>query len=796
MIYDKRENKSSLNDENALSLILKGRGFDEKNIKEFIDSDFSHTQNPFEFSDVKDICDRINRLIAEKGSILVYGDYDCDGVCAVSILYNYFKEKQISCSYFIPLRSEGYGLNSERIKKIKKEINPSLIITVDCGISAIVQVEECKKEGIDIIITDHHEPSDKLPNTLIFNPKRDRDKGIFCEYCGAGVVLKLIEALEGKEYSKKFADIAAIATIGDIVPLKGDNRNIVQFGLDIINKREKTVYKIFYDKLNIKKHFSSSDIAFKIVPRINAAGRLADASKTVELFTCDDYFNLSCLIDELNELNSKRQSLCDKTYKEAKLKLNEIGCGENIIILSDKNWDAGVLGIAAARLCDEYFKPVILFSEKEDKLKGSVRSVKGLNIHKFLEKFINYFISFGGHESAAGITMKKEFFQEFKEKACRLICEYPKELFIPAIEYEAYVLPENINLKLVKELERLEPCGAENEKPLLLLKNSDYGFLQIGKTTHIKSTFKNFEVVGFGNISLMLKSKYASEINLFGNLSVNDFNNKIIPNFSITDYCCEYSENMPGILGNITYRAQCIDYKFKNCNGKEILTKNIKDCNKITSDSCFRIEKMEAESLSDYIANFKAHSDSGKVFITYNPENYKKLNSLLNVGSDCANIIETDIFNFYRVSSNLILYAAEPFVDLSEFNEIVFLESPLNNAIFKNMNINGKAKIIDFGMSEGSEKIKINYEDVGKTFKSVKELIVSYAVKYNSILQLAMSLSEKEEELFYKKLISLYILEELGILRKDGEGKYIVVNCKNPIDNSMIYNYFKKVDNK
>lgn len=794
MIYDRSKNKLSLNDTNALTLILKNRGFNEESIKEFIRSDFSDTQNPFEFSNVKAICDKINQVISEKGSVLIYGDYDCDGVCAVSILYNYFIEKQISCSYFIPLRSEGYGLNTERIKKIKKEINPSLIITVDCGISATAQVEECKKEGIDIIITDHHEPPEKLPDTLIFNPKTDRNKGLFCEYCGAGVVFKLIEALEGKEYSEKFADIAAIATIGDIVPLKGENRNIVRCGLDIINKREKAVYKIFYDKLNLKKNFSSADIAFKIVPRINAAGRLADASKTVELFISDDYFILSCLVDELNELNSKRQSLCDKTYKEAKLKLKEIGNNENIIILSDKNWDPGVLGIAAARLCDEYFKPVILFSEKEGKLKGSVRSVKGLNIYKFLEEFTNCFISFGGHESAAGITMKKEFFEEFKEKAIQSISEYPEKLFIPVIEYEAFVLPENINLNLVKALESLEPCGAENEKPLLMLKNSDYNFLQIGKTSHIKSMFKNFEVVGFSNISLMLKSKYSSEINIFGNLTLNEFNNKIIPNFSITDYCCEYSENMPGLLGNITYRAQYINSALEYFGGKSKLTDGGKDNNKFLN-SCSKIEKMKAESLSDYINNFKKHSVKGRVFITYNPENYKKLNSLLNVCSDCVNIIETDIFNFYKVSSNLILYAADPFVDLSEFNEIIFLESPLNDAIIKNMNINGKAKIIDFGMSENNENIEISYEDVGKIYKSVKELTVSYGGKYNSILQLAISLSEKEEDLFYKNMISLYILEELGVLQKDSEGKYIVVEKKNPIENSEIYKYFKKTTN-
>ena len=345
MIYEAKSKENSLilnSVDEVLAHILAARKIGEKERLEFLYPDINDLTQPCLYSNVDKIVVRVNKAITNKEKILIYGDYDCDGVCAVAILYNFFKDRDIDCNYFIPLRDEGYGLNIKSLDKIKQEYSPDLIITVDCGISSVAEVEECRKLGMEIIVTDHHEPGENLPNALIFNPKLDREKGLFSEYCGAGVAFKLVEAISGLDYAKKYLDVVSIATIGDIVPLVKDNRAIVKFGLCKINKSEKKVYKIFKQKLSVNEEFTSYDIAFKIVPRINAAGRLSSADKAVELFISDDYFNLTCLIEELCTLNTDRQKVCNKIYKEAITMLSSYDLSNRVIILKNPDWDAGV----------------------------------------------------------------------------------------------------------------------------------------------------------------------------------------------------------------------------------------------------------------------------------------------------------------------------------------------------------------------------------------------------------------------------------------------------------------------
>lgn len=480
--------------------LLLGRGMREDELYDFLHPSIDRLSSPFDIDGMAEAVERIKRAIREQQRILIYGDYDCDGICAISTLMLYLKDK-IDVDYFIPDRNkDGYGITIDALKNIFGKRSYDLVITVDCGITAVKEVEYLKSIGVDVIVTDHHEPQEEIPSCIVIDAKVAR-KG-FYDLCGAGVAFKLVEALSSRQEACKYLDIVAIATIADVVPLKDDNRIIAYFGLKSISTSPRKGVKML---LGIDK-VTAQDVMFKLAPRMNAAGRLNSAMKVVGLFLETDYFLLKTLTEELNRDNNRRQELCEDAVKEAKAMLKGVNFAElGIITLYSENWEPGILGIACSRLVEEFKRPVVLFAKHGEDLKGSARSVSGINIFELFCSLSEHFTSFGGHAQAAGVSMKVDNFADFKECANSLILsKYPANTFCDRVECEMQLPPNTDFLKFAKELELLEPCGYQNPQPTFLIEGENMRFDSIGFSQHVKYSADNIDLLGFSRYSSTL----------------------------------------------------------------------------------------------------------------------------------------------------------------------------------------------------------------------------------------------------------------------------------------------------
>lgn len=537
--------------------ILAMRGLDtEDEILSFLRPSLDKMSSPFDIEGMREGAERIKRAILNKEKVLIFGDYDCDGIGAISILMLYLRDK-LDVKYFIPNRvTDGYGMNVDTLKSLISRRRPDLVITVDCGITASEEVEYLKGEGIDVIVTDHHEPQDVLPDCIVIDPKVKREG--FYDFCGAGVALKLVEAMAGREEIKKYLDIAAISTIADVVPLKDDNRIIAYYGL----KQMATLPRKGIKLLLGTERLTSHDVMFKLAPRINAAGRLGSAMKTVDLFLEDDIFLLRNLCDDLESDNQKRQNICETVVNEAKSMLsntdfNKIGA----IVLAGENWEAGVLGIAAARLVEEFKFPAILFTRSGDQYKGSARSIKEVNLFEELSKFSHLFTTFGGHSQAAGVTLPVDNFDAFKEGINNeILSRIDKEAFLPTFDYDMELDASTNLLPFAKELTLLEPTGYGNPEPSFLIKG-DFKFDRIGVSKHVKCSLKGVDLVGFGKYEHSLGStRGEKEFNV--TLGVNVYQNRqtaqgIIRAFKANKVTMTKEESTLVNLHQLSYKGDC-----------------------------------------------------------------------------------------------------------------------------------------------------------------------------------------------------------------------------------------------
>ncbi len=535
--------------------ILESRGLTEEDeILSFLRPSFDNMSSPFDIDGMKEGAERIKAAVKNKEKILIFGDYDCDGIGAISILMLYLRDKA-DVKYFIPNRvTDGYGMNVATLKSIISRRRPDLVITVDCGITADVEVEYLKSEGIDVIVTDHHEPQEVLPDCIVIDPKVKRQG--FYDFCGAGVALKLVEALSGREEIKKYLDIAAISTIADVVPLKDDNRIIAYYGLKQMatNPRKGIKQLLGTEKL------TSHDVMFKLAPRINAAGRLGSAMKTVDLFLEDDIFLLRNLCDDLESDNGKRQSICENVVLEAKAMLGDTDFNRlGIIILAGEDWEAGVLGIAAARIVEEFKFPAILFTKNGDQYKGSARSIKEVNLFEELSKFSHLFTTFGGHSQAAGVTLPIANFEEFKEGINKeILGNIDRNAFLPTFDYDLELDVNSNLLPFAKELSLLEPTGYGNPEPSFLVKG-DFKFDRIGVSKHVKSQTRGIDLVGFYKYEYSLGSTRGErELNV--TLGINTYQNRqnaqgIIKTFKANGVTMSKEESTLVNLHQLSYRG-------------------------------------------------------------------------------------------------------------------------------------------------------------------------------------------------------------------------------------------------
>lgn len=443
--------------------ILYGRGIDtEEKIKLFINPSREQFISPFKMSGMKEAVELITRARDEEWCVVIYGDYDADGICASTIMYRSLKDFGIDPVVFIPERRDGYGLNKNSIDEIFEEYFPQLFITVDCGISGAEEVEYIKEQGAEVIVTDHHELPSVIPDCICVNPKFN-DGYVYDNLCGAGVALKVGVALNG-ESAYKYLDFAAIATVADSVPLTGENRNIVAEGLKLINERPRKCYSHFFGKTD--GAVSSQTISFGIAPRINAAGRMGDARAALKLFTESDENAIFDLASKLTAYNTERQKYCDELYLSAKQKLKNGGAYGRIIMLWDESWNTGFVGIVAARLAEEYSRPAILFVRNGNLLKGSARSVENVNVFEALKACDKYIAEFGGHAQAAGVNVEAENFSKLESALNAYLSEnYAAEDFEPTVCVSGK-LGAVYSARLANEIELLEPFGVGNKRPV------------------------------------------------------------------------------------------------------------------------------------------------------------------------------------------------------------------------------------------------------------------------------------------------------------------------------------------
>ena len=504
--------------------ILRNRGvINEEQVEKFLYPKLSELYDPCLLPDMDSALKLIKNSIDIKRNIVIYGDYDADGITSTSLLYKCLKGLGAKISYFIPNRvDDGYGLNLEAIEEIISN-GANLIITVDCGVTSIEEVKRCRELGVDIIITDHHECGDILPDTLIINPKRKDSIYPFRELAGAGVAFKLVQGLTNI-YSKlnpfDYLELAAIGTVADIVPLVDENRIIVKYGLEAIKKTKNLGIKALLEAANIEQaSINSGQIGFVVAPRINAVGRIDSADTGVELFICENNDCARIIADKLCDTNKKRQLIEEQIFSDAEKIMNGYGVyTDNIIVLESENWHIGVIGIVASKLVEKYYKPVILLSREGDTFRGSARSIPGINLFEALTDSAHLLIKYGGHELAAGLSIANHNFEEFKDRLNNYINQkLLQELLTPELKADCEIKEADIKTELIDELSMLEPYGTGNKAPLFLFKSLVIGDIKTVGTQNkhlklkLKSLESSFDAIAFNmgyNINVYTKDEY------------------------------------------------------------------------------------------------------------------------------------------------------------------------------------------------------------------------------------------------------------------------------------------------
>jgi single-stranded-DNA-specific exonuclease len=499
-ISDIRNLKAKVHIPDKLLRILYTRGIsDYYKIVKFFKPTKEKLYDPFLMKDCDIATERLLTAISNKEKIMVLGDYDVDGTCGASMFYLFLKHFGLESSVYIPDRiKEGYGISLTSIEKAKNE-DIKLVVAIDCGITAYEKVEYAKTIGIDFIICDHHQPPEQIPEALaVLDPLRKDCTYPYKFLCGTGVAFKLIQAvcqkLNDNEFANSLIDFVAVATSSDIVPITDENRILVNVGFHLINTKTRPSLRTLIEKVGLKENtINTNNIVYSIAPRINAVGRLGDAKRAVELLTSDDPKELAELAHTLDLENTNRREL-DKTITDDAFKIfdeiNKNGKSYSII-LHDKGWHPGVIGIVAARLVEKYNVPSIVLTSVNGVAKGSARSINGFNLYEALKKCEDKLIQFGGHCHAAGLEIMLDRLEEFKECFNAIAKEeLTRNELQPEIEIDSELNFDEINNVFINILSFFEPYGPGNAVPIFVTKNVQV----VGSVRNAKSDTHIFKV--------------------------------------------------------------------------------------------------------------------------------------------------------------------------------------------------------------------------------------------------------------------------------------------------------------
>ena len=512
-----------------LESLLHERGLQTDEEKErFLHPKLDHIQSPAALVGVEKAKERIFTAMEQEEKVMIYGDYDADGVTSTALLMTALMELGVRCDYYIPNRfDEGYGLNEQALRSFY-ESGYRVVVTVDNGIADIVEAEVAKQLGIDLIITDHHEVQDQLPNAYaIIHPALSEDYR-FKELAGVGVAFQFAHYLLGY-FPDELLDFVAIGTIADLVPLYDENRVFAYFGIQALAKTQHIGIQALKDICNITDSVSEKDIGFMLAPRINAVGRLQNAMLAVELLLTDDEEVAKEIADEIEELNKERQEIVNQIVKEAEQRVDP---QDGVIILYDANWHEGVLGIVASRLVRTFDRPVIMLRHKTETndLKGSARSIPPFNLFENGMKIQHLFTNFGGHSQASGMTFPIEHLSDIREAFNEQIREQlTREELRQEIIINQEITIDQMTEKLVEQINDFAPFGMGNKEPVFLLKAIPSQIRQIGQQqNHLKLQFKDkhhlIDAIGFrfGYVAPILSEQ--TEISIVGTLQINEWN--------------------------------------------------------------------------------------------------------------------------------------------------------------------------------------------------------------------------------------------------------------------------------
>ena len=701
--------------------------------------------DPFLLGGMKEAVERINKAKENAENVLIFGDYDADGISAVTTLYFCLKNFGITAQVAVPERTDGYGLNVQKIEEMLS--NGGVLITVDCGVSENEKIDYLKEKGISVIVTDHHEPPEILPNCIVINPKIKNQRYPFDGLCGAGVAYKLGYALIGDK-ANDYLDYVALATIADSMDLVSENRTIVSLGLKIFNSNKCRI--AFRDLLNdTKKEITSQTLAFVLAPRVNAGGRMGDAKSTLDLFLSNDRKEIFNLAVKTNEYNIARQVECDNIYREASSIIKETKLyKKEVILIKNENWGAGFIGIVAARLVEDYNKPVIVFSKNDGYYKGSARSVEGVNIYLAISSAKDLLTAYGGHSQAAGVSVTAENFSAFEEK----ICEYVRNNTTP-IESEKTIFAEweingEMSIRFAEEISLLEPFGTGNKKPIFTIRTGSVLANRLKENSpHYVFKVCNMDMFNFNGEGDVLPLLLPVEKTIVFEAGVSEF---------------RHIKSVKGIIKRII--KEDVDFSTVS--------------NDVFRNELLKIKGELATSFNSISKNDVRIEEGYQTLYVLSDYNNAKYYDLKNLPIYLFTLSEKKPINAVVVSPESIS---------SEYENVVYLDKPLTIN-----NTKGKISVVsDLKGSCSVEDLSVDRKDFAKVY----DILVKN--QYQPFMSSADFYRKNEVEVSGRQFVfSTEVFMELGLVFIKNNKLFIAKNMKNPLENSKIYQMIVKIKNQ
>jgi len=778
------EDLSHLNLNPVILQLLRRRGIEsQEQIERFLNPQIEYMYNPMLMKDMDKAVERIKRAIKNCEKITVYGDYDVDGITSTCIMVSTLKKMGCNVDYYIPSRlDEGYGLNVESIETIHGR-GTTLIITVDNGISCFEEVEYAKRLGIDVIITDHHEPQDVIPQSLaVVDPKQTSCDYPFKNLAGVGVALKLSHALTGldRQTLEDNLALAALGTIADIVPLLDENRIIVKHGLDYLAKTGNKGLNAVKSLLNMSdSQMDTTRVSFMLAPRLNAAGRISSAEIAVELLLTEDETKAFELARTLENVNQQRQAIESGILTQARKMIEQdpdLYEGK-VIVASSSEWHSGVIGIVASKLVDIYNRPCILIAQEGEEGKGSARSIPGFNMFEALSQTSHLLVRYGGHEQAAGLTISADKIDNFREEINNIAAKTIDRQFLPEINIDMELKEEDINMELAGQIELLEPFGYGNPKPVFACKNLCVKHMRTvgNENRHLKLNFKakqkQITAIGF-NFGL-----YKEELNLAPMvdvaffLEVNRWQGMIEPQLKIKDIKIPYLRDELMINIEEGYYKRFYS-SFKDEMIRLISSETLPDINDVE----FKKNQNNAEK-NEYVKKL-FQQDRRVLVITNTPYQAWRLLAFFKDMQDIKN--QTGVFfslkpDHLREKKNMILINPVDIACRKGIDDIVFYDAPFSARLFvlrqKNMSYGSTIHVI-FKKSDFRYNIMVCQkmlpatEDIRKVYSLISRLSTdksSYITNINDFKTLLGRYTDSD--LHYLGLMNvLKIFQEMGIM--------------------------------